>query len=79
MGRYTVVLFDADNTLLDFSRAERAALCDALTAFGVTPDDVKMLRHQVLRHRIALSYAAVADHVDVETVIDRIIGAVRTP
>ena len=45
----------------------------------VTPDDVKMLRHQVLRHRIALSYAAVADHVDVETVIDRIIGAVRTP
>ena len=45
----------------------------------VTPDDVKMLKHQVLRHRIALSYAAVADHVEVETVIDRLIGAVRTP
>ena len=45
----------------------------------VTPEDVKMLRHQVLRHRITLSYAAVADHVDVETVIDRIVGAVRTP
>ena len=39
--RYTTVLFDADNTLFDFSRAERAALDDALTAFGVTPDEDK--------------------------------------
>ena len=39
--RYTTVLFDADNTLFDFSRAERAALDDALTAFGVTPDEGK--------------------------------------
>lgn len=45
----------------------------------VTPDDVKILRHQVLRHRISLSYAAVADHVEVETVIDRIVSAVKTP
>lgn len=45
----------------------------------VTPDDVKILRHQVLRHRIALTYAAIADKVDVETVIDHIVGAVKTP
>ena len=45
----------------------------------VTPDDVKMLRHQVLRHRISLSYAAVADRVDVETIIDKLVGAVQTP
>ncbi|MBR0164168.1 MAG: MoxR family ATPase [Lachnospiraceae bacterium] len=45
----------------------------------VTPDDVKILRHQILRHRISLSYAAVADRVSVETVIDRLVGAVRTP
>lgn len=45
----------------------------------VTPDDVKILRHQILRHRISLSYAAVADHVEVETVIDNIVNAVRTP
>ena len=42
--RYTTVLFDADNTLFDFSKAERAALDDALTAFGVTPDE-KKARH----------------------------------
>ena len=45
----------------------------------VIPDDVKILRHQVLRHRIQLSYAAVADKVGVESVIDNIIGAVKTP
>ena len=45
----------------------------------VTPDDVKMLRHQILRHRIGLNYAAIADHVEVETIIDQIIGAVQTP
>jgi MoxR-like ATPase len=45
----------------------------------VSPDDVKQLRHQVLRHRIGLNYAAVADNVSVETVIDKIIDSVQTP
>ena len=45
----------------------------------VTPDDVKILRHQVLRHRISLGYAAVADRVAVETVIDNIVNAIQTP
>lgn len=45
----------------------------------VTPDDVKLLRHQVLRHRVELNYAAIADDVSVETIIDRIVGAVQTP
>ena len=45
----------------------------------VTPDDVKLLRHQVLRHRIALNYSAVADGVEVETIIDAIVNAIQTP
>ncbi|MCL2383906.1 MAG: AAA family ATPase [Oscillospiraceae bacterium] len=45
----------------------------------VTPDDVKLLRHSVLRHRIALNFAAIADDVSVETIIDAIIGAIKTP
>jgi MoxR-like ATPase len=45
----------------------------------VTPDDVKLLRNQVLRHRVELNYAAIADDVSVETIIDRIVGAVQTP
>lgn len=45
----------------------------------VIPDDVKLLRHSVLRHRISLNYAAIADEVSVETIIDAIIGAIKTP
>jgi len=45
----------------------------------VIPDDVKLLRHQVLRHRIELSYAAIADGVEVETIIDGMVGAIQTP
>ena len=41
----------------------------------VTPDDVKLLRHQVLRHRIELNYSAVADNVTVENIIDQIVNA----
>ncbi|MCR5368245.1 MULTISPECIES: AAA family ATPase [Eubacterium] len=45
----------------------------------VIPDDVKLLRYQVLRHRIELNYSAVADNVAVESVIDHIINTVQTP
>ncbi|MBP3708714.1 MAG: AAA family ATPase [Clostridia bacterium] len=45
----------------------------------VTPDDIKSLRYSVLRHRISLSYAAIADNVSVETIIDAIFGAIPTP
>ena len=45
----------------------------------VTPDDVRALRYEVLRHRIMLNFAAVADGVPEETIIDAIIGTVRTP
>ena len=45
----------------------------------VTPDDVKTLVQSVLRHRITLNYAAVADGVTEEQIIDAIVGAVQTP
>ena len=45
----------------------------------VSPDDVKQLRHQVLRHRIGLNYAAVVDNVSVEEIIDGIVNAVPAP
>lgn len=43
------------------------------------PDDVKSMRYSVLRHRIMLNFAAMADGVKEETVIDAILGAVKTP
>ena len=66
----------------------RAAIAFMQVAKGValangrtycTPDDVKMLRYEVLRHRIMLNYAAYADGVKVEQIIDAIIGTVQTP
>jgi 2-haloacid dehalogenase len=36
VARYDTILFDADNTLLDFTRSEREALVDALASFGVS-------------------------------------------
>ena len=45
----------------------------------VTPDDCKAMIHSILRHRIALNYAAVSDGVRVEQIIDTLVGAINTP
>jgi MoxR-like ATPase len=37
------------------------------------------MRYQVLRHRVGLNYAAVADNVTVETIIDKLVNSVPTP
>ena len=39
MPRYRTVLFDADNTLFDFTSAEKEALSDTLRLCGVTPSE----------------------------------------
>ena len=36
---YSIALFDADNTLLDFTRAEHDALCVCLSARGISTDE----------------------------------------
>lgn len=44
-----------------------------------TPEDVKSMRHAVLRHRIMLNFAAIADGIQEETIIDAIIDSIKTP
>ncbi|MBQ4521927.1 MAG: AAA family ATPase [Lachnospiraceae bacterium] len=61
--------------LMEVSKAMAVMCCRNY----VTPDDVKSLIHSVLRHRITLNYAAVADHISEETIIDAILGAIQTP
>jgi YjjG family noncanonical pyrimidine nucleotidase len=39
MAKYYCILFDADNTLLDFDAAESKALADTLTHYGIEPDN----------------------------------------
>lgn len=45
----------------------------------VTPDDVKLLRYSILRHRIILNFEAIADDVHQEAIIDAIFAAILTP
>ena len=40
--RYTTVLFDADGTLLDFSRSEDEAVRETMLLAGIEPDDEKV-------------------------------------
>ncbi|GLH33920.1 hypothetical protein BR1R5_33080 [Pseudomonas sp. BR1R-5] len=45
----------------------------------VTPDDVRAVVHPVLRHRLQLSYDAVADGIGPDQVIDRLLDTVAIP
>ena len=57
--------------------AKASALMNGRTY--VSPDDIKQMCHPVLRHRIGLNYAAVADNVPVEQLIDAIVNSIPTP
>ncbi len=45
----------------------------------VSPDDVRQVVHPVLRHRLQLSYDAVADGISMDQVIDRLLDKVAIP
>lgn len=45
----------------------------------VIPEDVKHLRHAILRHRVLLNYEADADGITPERIIDAIFDSVKTP
>lgn len=45
----------------------------------VLPHDLSELALDVLRHRLVLSYEALADDVDADTIITGVLRAVRTP
>jgi len=45
----------------------------------VLPDDVKAVAHDVMRHRILLTYLAEAEEISVDSIIDQIIRTVPVP
>ena len=45
----------------------------------VVADDVKYLCRPILRHRITLSYSAVADDLNVDTIVDALVNRIQTP
>ncbi len=71
-----------------FGASPRATLALAHIAKGyafiqgrafVIPEDVKAIAHDVLRHRLVLSYEAAADNITPESIIDQILGVVPVP
>ena len=73
---------------IEFGASPRATLALAKAARAhallagrgyVTPDDVKAVGLDCLRHRVLLNYEAEADGVGVESVIEAIFAHVRTP
>ncbi len=77
LGKYVRIGVSPRASIAFLKMARAAALMQGRTY--VTPDDVKLVRYQVLRHRIGLNYSAVADNVSVEAVIDGIVNSVKTP
>jgi MoxR-like ATPase len=45
----------------------------------VVPEDVKSVAHDVLRHRLVLSYEAAAENMTADRIIDQVLGAVGVP
>ena len=45
----------------------------------VVPEDVKAIAHDVLRHRLVLSYEAAAENMTAERIIEQILGVVAVP
>ena len=63
---------------INFLRASKASALIRGRTYA-TPEDVRTMCKQILRHRIGLNYAAVADNVSVEEIIERLVKVVPAP
>ena len=50
-----------------------------LNTEDIVPEDVRAVVHDVLRHRIGLSYEAEASNVNAEEIISKIVNKVEVP
>ncbi|MEE8107011.1 MAG: MoxR family ATPase [Planctomycetota bacterium] len=74
--------------LIEYGASPRASICLALCARAVaflngrgyvTPQEVKDVAHDVMRHRVVLTYEAEAEEISPEQVIDRVLSEVPVP
>ncbi|MFZ9992707.1 MAG: AAA family ATPase, partial [Opitutales bacterium] len=75
-------------TLLEYGASPRATINLTLAAKAwaflqgrdhVTPQDVKDIAPDVLRHRLILTYEADAEGVDADAIVRRVLDAVSVP
>lgn len=76
------------SSLISFGGSPRASINLALGAKAyafikhrgyVIPEDVRAVCHDVLRHRIGLTYEAEAENISVKEIIDRVLNTVEVP
>jgi len=79
---------DKLTTLIEYGASPRASIGLTVAAKGhaflkgrgyATPDDVKALAYDVMRHRLILSYEAEALNVTADNIISQILGKVPVP
>lgn len=73
---------------IEYGASPRATISFALAAKAyafiqrrgyVIPNDIKAIAHDILRHRIIITYEAEAEDITVEDLIDRILSGVEVP
>jgi MoxR-like ATPase len=77
LGGYVEIGASPRGSIAFFQAARSLALVQG--RHYVIPEDIRELRHGVLRHRLHLSFEALADRVAPETIIDALFRAVPTP
>ncbi len=77
LGNYVEIGASPRGSIAFFQAARAIAVVQG--RHYVIPEDVRELRHSVLRHRLHLSFEALADRVRPETIIDAIFRAIPTP
>ena len=74
--------------LIEYGASPRASINLALASRAyafinrrgyVIPDDVRNVCHDILRHRIGITYEAEAENINQETIISEILGQVEVP
>jgi len=79
---------DRFTSLISYGASPRASINLALAAKAfafikrrgyVIPEDIRAIAHDVLRHRIGLSYEAEAENITSEEIINEILNAVEVP
>ena len=76
------------NDMIEFGASPRASIWLILTGKAhamlngrgfVIPEDIKSVAHDVLRHRITLTYEAEAEGMTTDRVIDIVMEKIRSP
>ncbi|MCK4429475.1 MAG: MoxR family ATPase, partial [Candidatus Aenigmarchaeota archaeon] len=74
--------------LIDYGASPRASIWLILTGKShallngrgyVIPEDIKAIAHEVLRHRIILTYEAEAEEITTDKIINDILSKIKTP